>query len=103
MIKNVQPLRVTQIEGSPVRWTDLRNFASNRGAITLEYIIVSGFAALVSIAALAMIGKIIRNQMDTMREKMTSGSSWSTGDERGGFGGHDGGNIGGNIGGDDLE
>jgi hypothetical protein len=55
--------------------------ASNRGAITLEYIIVSGFAALVSVAALAMIGKIIRNQMDTMKEKMTSGSSWSAGDE----------------------
>jgi hypothetical protein len=58
---------------------------SARGAIALEYVLVSGFAAIVSIGALAMVGKLIRDQLGSMKERMNDVPTWSEGvDDSGG-------------------
>ncbi len=41
-----------------------------RGAAALEYILVSTFAAVVALAALGFIGKVVRQQLTTMATKL---------------------------------
>ena len=44
--------------------------ARRRGGATLEYILVSTFAAVVSLTALAFVGKVVQAQLAKMAEKL---------------------------------
>lgn len=45
---------------------------SSQGSVTMEYIIVSSFALLVSISAVTWIGKVIKERVDKMASKVGS-------------------------------
>ena len=47
-----------------------QNPGRQRGAAALEYILVSTFAAVVAIAALGFVGKVVREQLATMASKL---------------------------------
>jgi Flp pilus assembly pilin Flp len=47
-----------------------RFLLSERGGAALEYILVSTFAAIVTLAALAFIGKVVQQQLQTMADKL---------------------------------
>lgn len=40
------------------------------GGATLEYVLVSTFAAVVSLVALTFVGKVVKEQLDTMASKL---------------------------------
>jgi len=50
--------------------TRRQNPGCQRGAAALEYILVSTFAAVVAIAALGFVGKVVREQLATMASKL---------------------------------
>ena len=41
-----------------------------RGSITLEYILVSTFAAVAALSSLAYVGKILKTQLETLSTKV---------------------------------
>jgi hypothetical protein len=45
---------------------------SSEGSVTMEYIIVSSFALLVSISAVTWIGKVIKERVEKMATKVGS-------------------------------
>jgi hypothetical protein len=45
---------------------------SSEGSVTMEYIIVSTFALLVSISAVTWIGKVVKDQVEKMASKVGS-------------------------------
>ena len=45
---------------------------SSEGSVTMEYIIVSSFALLVSISAVTWIGKVIKERVEKMASKVGS-------------------------------
>lgn len=47
---------------------------SSKGSVTMEYIVVSGFAILVSISAVTWLGKVIKERIDHIASKMGSDS-----------------------------
>ena len=50
--------------------TRRQNPGSQSGAAALEYILVSTFAAVVAIAALGFVGKVVREQLTAMASKL---------------------------------
>lgn len=48
----------------------MRTLKGRRGGATLEYILVSTFAAVVSLAALGFVGKVVQAQLTKMAEKL---------------------------------
>lgn len=63
----------TSRTNQPSFWKFLRK-NSSQGSVTMEYIIVSSFALLVSISAVTWIGKVIKERVDKMASKMGSDS-----------------------------
>jgi hypothetical protein len=49
--------------------------SSSQGSVTMEYIVVSTFALLVSISAVTWIGKIIKDRVDKIASKMGAESN----------------------------
>ena len=41
-----------------------------RGSATMEYVIVSTFAALLSIAAITFVGRMVKTKVNSMAEKL---------------------------------
>lgn len=46
------------------------NLKGQKGGAALEYILVSTFAAVISMAALGFIGKVVRGQLTTLAGKL---------------------------------
>lgn len=44
--------------------------AFKRGSATMEYVIVSTFAALLSIAAITFVGRLVKGRVDKMASKL---------------------------------
>jgi len=43
---------------------------SSRGSITMEYIVVSSFALIVSVSAVTWIGKLVKARIDNLSAKL---------------------------------
>ncbi len=48
----------------------MRGIHRRRGGATLEYILVSTFAAVVSLTALGFVGKVVQAQLAKMADKL---------------------------------
>lgn len=46
-----------------------------RGSATMEYVIVSTFAALLSIAAITFVGRLVKSRVDKMASKLNMEAS----------------------------
>lgn len=49
------------------RTNDLKR---KRGSATIEYVIVSTFAAILSVAAITFVGRIVKTKVSTMSDKI---------------------------------
>lgn len=49
-----------------------RALAHDRGGVALEYILVTTFSAILSLAALGYIGTVVKDKLSTLVEKMGS-------------------------------
>lgn len=45
-------------------------FVHKRGSATMEYVIVSTFAALLSIASITFVGRLVKSRVDHMASKL---------------------------------
>ena len=61
---------MTEPRDLKVRGTGIRSRARQQGGAALEYILVSTFAAVVAAAALNFIGKVMKQQLTNMGEKL---------------------------------
>jgi hypothetical protein len=46
------------------------HLTTRRGSATMEYVIVSTFAALISIAAITFVGRMVKSKVSLMAEKI---------------------------------
>ena len=52
------------------RFSSLMLKSSSQGSITMEYIVVSSFALLVSVSAVTWIGKLVKARIDNLSAKL---------------------------------
>jgi Flp pilus assembly pilin Flp len=45
-------------------------FFKKHGSATLEYVIISTFATLLSVAAVTFVGRMVKQKVDSMAEKL---------------------------------
>lgn len=64
----------TILAGTMQKPAVIRNFrpkaSRERGSATMEYVIVSTFAALLSIAAITFVGRMVKTKVNSMAEKL---------------------------------
>lgn len=52
------------------RWHHRSKLKSRQGGAALEYILVTTFAALASLAALAVVGTVMKDQLNALAERL---------------------------------
>lgn len=53
-----------------LRLTDPQKVVRKQGSATMEYVIVSTFAAMLSLAAITFVGRMVRTKVDVMAKKV---------------------------------
>lgn len=61
----------------------MTNRAREAGGATLEYVLISTFAAALSIAAMTYVGRLVKSQLAALGERLDQ--DLNSGDDDGGF------------------